>query len=71
MIARNLVFLFLLDDLVFGLEYGMEEEELAEIKATYMYTFVGTIMPPDCHALCVRIRWNLVPRIHKRGSGCW
>ena len=70
-IARNLVFLLLLDDLAQGLEEGIREEEQAEIKATYLYTFIGTIMPPYCHARYVRIRWNLMRRIHERGSGCW
>jgi hypothetical protein len=54
-IARNLVFLLLLDDLAQGLKNGMGEEEKAEIKATFLYTFIGTIMPPYCQARCVHI----------------
>jgi hypothetical protein len=68
-IARNLVFLLFLDDLANGLKNGMGEEEKAEIKATFLYTFVGTIMPPYCQARCVGIRWNLACKIHEYSTG--
>jgi len=59
------VFLVFLDDFGNGLEWDdIGEEEQAEIKATYMYTFIGTIMPPYCHAWYVRIRQDLARRIH-------
>ena len=50
------MFLLLLDDLAQWLKNGMGEEEKAEIMATFMYTFVGTIMPPYCQARCVLVR---------------
>ena len=68
-IARNLVFLLLLDDLARGLKNGMGEEEKAEIKATFLYAFVGVIMPPYCQTRCVHICWNLTHRIRNYGSG--
>lgn len=65
------MFHFLLEHLVFALTWGGEEdeEEVAEIKATYMYTFIGVIMPPYCHHLCVHPRWDLARRANEHGSG--
>lgn len=60
------MFLLLLDDFVQGME---DEEEEAEIKATYLYTLTGMIMPPYCHDVWVCISWNPIRRIHRRGSG--
>ena len=46
-IARNLVFLFLLDQLV---NYQtITPETKAEVIATYMYAFIGVVMPDYCH----------------------
>lgn len=65
--ARNLVFLLLLDDLAQGLKNGMKAEDEAEIKATFMYAFAGTIMPPYCQTRCVRgsLLERLACRVHK------
>lgn len=49
------MFLFLLDDLAQGSKDGMGEEEKAEIKATFLYTFIGAIMPPYCQTRCVYV----------------
>ena len=51
-IARNLVYLFLLDQLVDG--QSITPETRAEIVATYMYAFIGVVMPDYCHK-----RWAL------------
>lgn len=43
--AEDVVFLPLLDDLVQGLKNGMGAKEKVELQGTYMYTFIGVIMP--------------------------
>lgn len=45
-IARDLVMLLLLDDLVEGKH---SKEVQVEIKATFFYIFAAPIMPPYCH----------------------
>lgn len=62
------MFLLLLDDLAQGLKNGMGEEERAEIKANFLYTFIGAIMPPYCQTRCVLFRWNLVRGVHRYGA---
>jgi hypothetical protein len=49
-IARNLVFLVLLDQLAAG--QTINPETKAEIIATYMYAFLGVFMPGYCHKRC-------------------
>ena len=46
-IARDLVLLLLLDQLVDG--QAVTPETKAEIIATYMYAFVGVMTPGYCH----------------------
>ena len=46
-IARDLVFLLLLNELVDG--QTINPETKAEVIATYMYAFVGVVMPDYCH----------------------
>jgi len=46
-IARDLVFLFLLDQLVDGQTIAPETK--AEVIATHMYAFSGVVMPDYCH----------------------
>ena len=49
-IARNLVLLLLLDQLVVGQDITPEIK--VEIIATYMYAFLGVFMPDYCHKRC-------------------
>ena len=63
------MFLLLLDDLAKGLKNGMGKEEKAEIKATFLYTFVGVIIPPYCQTRCVGPHWNLARNVHEYGTG--
>ena len=46
-IAKNLVFMLLLDQLVDG--QTITPETRAEIIATYMYAFIGVVVPDYCH----------------------
>lgn len=63
------MFLLLLDDLAQGLENGMGEVEKAEINATFLYTFIGVIMPPYCQTRYVCIPRDTVREIHSDGAG--
>lgn len=46
-IARNLVFMLLLNELVDG--QTVTPEARAEVIATYMYAFVGVVVPDYCN----------------------
>jgi hypothetical protein len=50
--ARILVFMLLLNELAGG--QTITPETRVEVMATYMYAFVGMVMPDYCHKRWVR-----------------
>jgi hypothetical protein len=73
-LARDLVVLMLLNDCMAA---GVSPTTLAEIKATLMYTYAGSVMPPYAHARFALPQRKIIDLAHlladsrKRSNRSW